>query len=102
MGVHLGISGVELKMGRDGKAQPRRKFKTPYRISGLCKDCTLEKASVGHQTCYNVNCICIHHGSWTAMYAREAGLRTVPKPGDPDFKQVVEKPFCDDQLVEEK
>jgi hypothetical protein len=89
-------------MAGDGKARPQDKFKTPYKISALCKLCTPEKKSSGHQTCYNVNCICIHHGNWTAMYAREAGLRTIPKPGDPDYKIVTDKPFCDDQPVEVK
>lgn len=71
---------------KKGDARPRKKFQTPYRISSICKNCTPEKACARHTDCANVNCICIHHGNWTAMYAREKGLRTIPKPGDFDYK----------------
>jgi hypothetical protein len=72
-----------------GKGRPRVKFQTPYRVSGMCKACTPGKPSGQHRLCFNVNCICPHHPNWTALYAREYGLRTVPKPGDPDFTGVV-------------
>jgi len=65
-----------------GKGRPRVKFETPYRISGHCKGCTPKKKARGHWNCAKVNCICPHHGNWTALHAREAGLRTMPKPGD--------------------
>lgn len=71
---------------KKGDARPRRKFISPYRVSGMCKACTEEKPSANHRACYNVNCTCRYHPNWTALYARESGIRTVPKPGDPDFK----------------
>lgn len=70
-----------------GKGRPRIKFRTPFRVSGNCKRCTPEKKSSGHHVCYNVNCICPHHPNWTALHAREAGLRTRSKPGDFDYKE---------------
>lgn len=72
---------------RKGQADVRGKFETPYRVSGMCADCTPEKRHPSkHAHCFDVNCICPHHPNWSALYAREAGLRTIPKPGDPDFK----------------
>lgn len=73
-----------------GKARIRRKFDTPYKISALCKNCTPEKSGPLHSKCYNVNCICIHHPNWTALYARIKGLRTQSKPGDFDYVKTKE------------
>ena len=68
-----------------GNGRPRVKFQTPYRISGNCKSCTPDAPHGNHSKCANVNCICRHHPNWTALHAREAGLRTRPKPGDFDY-----------------
>ncbi len=68
-----------------GKGRPRVKFSTPYRVYASCKDCTPEKAGKQHRNCSHVNCICVHHGKWTALHAREQGLRTQAKPGDFDY-----------------
>jgi hypothetical protein len=68
-----------------GAGRPRAKFRTPYRLSGICKDCTPDKRGKRHSDCANLNCICPHHPNWTALHAREAGLRTQAKPGDFDY-----------------
>lgn len=77
------------------KVNPHRKFTTPYRISALCKYCTPEKKGKQHNYCFVLNCICPHHPNWTAMHAREKGLRTIAKPGDPDYKSASDKPLKD-------
>lgn len=77
------------------KNQPTvmKKFNTPYRISGNCKNCTPDKpdgrTGGGHNSCFNVNCICPHHpgGAYFATQEhRNIVLRTGPKPGDFDYK----------------
>ncbi len=70
---------------KKGVSDQKRKFKTPYRISGLCKYCTKEKIGRKHGVCFNINCICPHHNTFTALHMREAGLRTQAKPGDFDY-----------------
>jgi hypothetical protein len=41
-----------------------------------------------------------HAPEYKAERMRVKGLRTVAKPGDPDFKVKVDKPFCDDREIE--
>jgi hypothetical protein len=79
------VVGPVRRGGRKGIASPRRKFASPYRISGKCSDCTPDKQGPRHQGCFAVNCICPHHPNWTALHARKAGLRTCAKPGDFDY-----------------
>lgn len=85
---------------KKGETIINKKFETPYKISGMCKYCTPEKPNRHHRHCFNINCICEHHGTFTALHMREKGLRTRAKPGDFDYKTVVEKPFCDDRAIE--
>ena len=85
---------------RKSQSNTKGKFETPYRLSAMCKYCTPDKPSGrNHSRCFNVNCICPHHGNWSALYAREKGLRTQSKPGDFDYKTKTDKPFVDDQLI---
>jgi hypothetical protein len=90
-------------MGRDGKAQVKQ-YQDKYKIYTYCKNCTPEKPSKTHRSCQSIYCICIHHpgGAYFATEEyRKKLLRTTPKPGDPDFKAKDDKPFCDDQPVEQ-
>lgn len=67
---------------KKGEPDTTRKFKHNKRNNfGESANCVRGR----HSVCGNFNCTCeCHLGS--AELARRRGLRTVAKPGDPDFK----------------
>jgi hypothetical protein len=52
------------------------------KLSAACADQKVNR----HTSCSMQTCICCCHLSASEL-ARIKGLRTVPKPGDPDFKE---------------
>jgi hypothetical protein len=70
---------------KKSECNTKRKFQQPYKIYANCKYCTPEKRHRMHNYCFSLNCTCPHHGNFTALHAREKGLRTLPKPGEPGY-----------------
>lgn len=63
---------------RKGQANPRYKFDVS--LIGVSGNCAHKR----HNVCFNLNCTCeCHFGK--AERARRAGLRTIPKPGEPGY-----------------
>lgn len=56
----------------------------PFTVGKLSASCKNQKVN-RHSVCTMQGCICTCHLG-IAEVARIKGLRTVPKPGDPDFK----------------